>query len=107
MIFFASNQKKADIIYFDSKETNGMEDNAMKRMKKLLAVILTASMLLGNTGPAYAAETMGGSTEEIAAEEQRSDSGSGQEAASTQEYVPEDTAGDGGTEDAKEAEAIP
>ena len=57
----------------------------MKKVKKLLAVILTASMLLGNTGIAYAAETTVSSSEEAAAEEQRSDAGSGQEAAEVEE----------------------
>ena len=54
----------------------------MKRLRKLLAVILTASMLLGNTGITYAAEAAADSAAALAVqEEERSDAGTSRQAA--------------------------
>ena len=53
----------------------------MKKLRRLLAVILTATMLLGNTGITYAAEAAADSTAQAEQEEERSDAGAGQQAA--------------------------
>ena len=57
----------------------------MKRMRRVLAIILTASMLLGNTGIAYATESAGASATEAVVEDQSSSSGSGEQAAVVEE----------------------
>jgi len=53
----------------------------MKKLRRLLAVILTATMLLGNTGITYAAEAAADSAAQAEQEEERSDAGAGQQAA--------------------------
>ncbi len=53
----------------------------MKKLRRLLAVILTATMLLGNTGITYAAEAAADSTAQAEQEDERSDAGAGQQAA--------------------------
>ena len=56
-----------------------------KRMRRVLAIILTASMLLSNTGIAYATEAAGAGATEVVLEDQSSSSGSGEQAAVVEE----------------------